>query len=109
MEITRVLRGLANERSLTVVAVVHQPSFSLLSLFDSIVLMSKGGRIAYAGPVKMMKSYFEDLGFAFPPGENAVEVCLSAISGLINSSNPEVTAFTIPDLWKVRTLVLLFC
>jgi ABC-type multidrug transport system ATPase subunit len=65
MELIRVLRQLADDRSITVVAVIHQPSFSLLSLFDSIVLLSKGGRMAYAGPVKSMKSYFEDLGFVF--------------------------------------------
>jgi ABC-type multidrug transport system ATPase subunit len=88
MELIRVLRQLADDRGITVVAVIHQPSFALLALFDSIVLLSKGGRMAYAGPVKSMKSYFEDLGFVFNSNENAVDVCLDAVSGLRTSTNP---------------------
>jgi hypothetical protein len=102
MELIRVLRQLADDRSITVVAVIHQPSFSLLSLFDSIVLLSKGGRMAYAGPVKSMKNYFEDLGFVFPASENAVDVCLDAVSGLRTSTNPAVTVASIPELWMKR-------
>lgn len=81
MELIRVLRQLADDRGITVVAVIHQPSFALLALFDWIVLLSKGGRMAYAGPVKSRKSYFEDLGFVFNSNENAVDVCLDAVSG----------------------------
>ncbi len=102
MELIRVLRQLADDRGITVAAVVHQPSFGLISLFDSIVLLSKGGRIAYAGPVKAMKSYFEELGFVFPSGENAVDVCLDAVSGLKTSANPAVTVKTIPEIWLKR-------
>jgi hypothetical protein len=102
MEMMRALRQLADDKGLTIVAVVHQPSFTLLSLFDNIVLLCKGGRMAYAGPVKLMQRYFEELGYAFKQGENAVDVCLDAISGLIESSQPEVTAAALPGLWQKR-------
>ena len=58
--------------------------------------------MAYAGPVRLMQRYFEELGFAFKPGENAVDVCLDAISGLIESASPGVTAAALPDLWQRR-------
>lgn len=102
MELIRVLRQLADDRGITVVAVVHQPSFSLFSLFDSIVLLCKGGRVAYSGPVKAMKAYFEELGFQFPSSENAVDVCLDAVSGLRSSTNPDVTVASIPEIWLKR-------
>ncbi len=66
------------------------------------MLLCKGGRVAYAGPVKLMQRYFEELGFPFKPGENAVDVCLDAISGMIDSARPEVAAAVLPDLWQKR-------
>ncbi len=60
--------------------------------------------MAYAGPVRLMQRYFEDSGYTFRPGENAVDVCLDAISGLIESSDISVTAASLPDLWHRKDM-----
>ena len=71
-----------------------------MQLFDNILILSKGGVTAYAGPVANLQSYFEGLGFTFEDGENKIDVCLDAVSGTIKSSNDSVTPDTIPEIWK---------
>ena len=95
----RALRRLA-ETNVTIVAVLHQPSWTLCNMFDDIMFLSKGGRVSYVGPVAGIRSYFEtDLGYVFPEGENIVDVALDAISGEIESLKEGVTADSIPELW----------
>ncbi|GBG34028.1 ABC transporter G family member 31 [Hondaea fermentalgiana] len=42
----------------TVLCTIHQPSREVFALFDDILLLQKGGRVAYHGPVAKMVSYF---------------------------------------------------
>jgi ABC-type multidrug transport system ATPase subunit len=45
------LRGIAR-RGVTAAAVVHQPSAEAFGLFDDLLLLGRGGRTAYYGPVE---------------------------------------------------------
>ena len=42
----------------TILCTIHQPSREVFSLFDDILLLQAGGRVAYHGPVDEMVSYF---------------------------------------------------
>lgn len=103
MEMLHALRTLAKERSLTIAAVIHQPSWQLAQKFDAFMILSKGGKTAFLGPTNEMQPYFESLGFAFPPGWNPVDVVLDCVSGVIPSSRPGITHQSLPSLWKEHT------
>eukprot|EP00475_Leptophrys_vorax_P032693 TRINITY_DN5076_c0_g1_i1.p1 TRINITY_DN5076_c0_g1~~TRINITY_DN5076_c0_g1_i1.p1 ORF type:complete len:625 (-),score=138.17 TRINITY_DN5076_c0_g1_i1:36-1910(-) len=53
------LRRLA-EKGMTVILSIHQPSSSIYSLFDKVLLLSQLGEIEYLGPAKSALQYFTD-------------------------------------------------
>ncbi|KAJ3112786.1 ATP-binding cassette sub- G member 2 [Phlyctochytrium bullatum] len=56
-----------------VIATIHQPSFDLLCLFDTIILLS-GGSIVYSGSPLRVVEYFESLGYPLSrPGMNPAD------------------------------------
>jgi energy-coupling factor transporter ATP-binding protein EcfA2 len=102
MEMIRALKRLA-EAKLTIALIIHQPSFSLLSHIDEVILLAKGGRVAFAGPVKSIRPYFEDeLGFPFAVGENIVDVAMDALSGIIQSDKEDVDPASLANLWEEK-------
>lgn len=78
-----VLLGLSRiaELGLNVVTVIHQPRYSIFTLFDDVMLLAKGGRLAYLGPSRLALDYFSSLGFDLPPNENPADFCLDVLSG----------------------------
>ncbi|MEW6348493.1 MAG: ATP-binding cassette domain-containing protein [Thermodesulfobacteriota bacterium] len=59
--IVALLRDLADNGGLTVVATIHQPSRRSFEQFDDVMLLGLGGRIAYYGPADHAVDYFEAL------------------------------------------------
>merc|ERR1719277_1933114 len=55
------------------IMVIHQPRYSLFTLFDDVLLLGKGGQTVYLGPSVGAKSYFEGLGFVMPANENPAD------------------------------------
>ncbi|KAJ3329063.1 hypothetical protein HDU76_008727 [Blyttiomyces sp. JEL0837] len=51
---------------LTTIAILHQPRPEVLDHFhDAILLAPNGKGVAYAGPVRKMRDYFQSIGFEF--------------------------------------------
>ncbi|KAF6823067.1 ABC-2 type transporter [Colletotrichum plurivorum] len=84
LTIGRLLRKLA-ESGQTVVCTIHQPAADLIKLFDHLVLLVPGGRLAYDGPLgdKCVEAlgYFADSGAARACGEheNPAEYLISVV------------------------------
>ncbi|KAA1075362.1 ATP-binding cassette transporter snq2 [Puccinia graminis f. sp. tritici] len=57
--IIQLLRRLASQFNLTVVVTVHQPSVEIFESFDRLILLQKGGNLAYFGPRDRAVAYFE--------------------------------------------------
>lgn len=66
----------------TIAAVIHQPSYEILQMFDDILLLAKGGRTAFYGPEGQVQSYFEKLGYALPQRTNPADVYMDIIAGI---------------------------
>lgn len=66
--VAETLRALAREK--IVIASLHRPGASVLRLFDKVLLLDAGGKIAYFGTPATMVSYFrtacEELGVTHP-------------------------------------------
>lgn len=68
---------------MNVIAVLHQPRFSIFALFDDIMLLGKGGRLVYLGPSWLAMPYFESLDFELPLHENPADFVMDVISGSV--------------------------
>ncbi|KAK6380318.1 hypothetical protein LTS17_005507 [Exophiala oligosperma] len=96
--IISLLRKLANNGQ-AILATIHQPSATLFEQFDSILLLAKGGRTTYFGPLgpdcRTLTRYFESAG-AKPCGhdENPAEYILRVIGD---------STLDWPEIWRISS------
>lgn len=110
--VAETLRSLARDK--IVIASLHRPGAPVLRLFDKVLLLDNGGRIAYFGTPQSMVAYFkeacDELAIAHPAviartplGADFVfdvlETPLSAIGGGLN---PAAVRRFPPSFWQER-------
>ena len=80
-----ILQGLKKMSGLgmNIITVIHQPRYSIFSLFDDVMLLCKGGMLAYLGPSQLALDYLEELGFPLPKNENPADFALDVLSGVV--------------------------
>eukprot|EP01039_Chlorochromonas_danica_P003582 gene3582-3923_t len=61
LNVARIVSQLA-KAGLTCVAVIHQPRAEIFNLLDDIIILVKGGRLAYQGPARFVLDYLAKLG-----------------------------------------------
>mmetsp|Transcript_33278 Transcript_33278/g.79774 ORF Transcript_33278/g.79774 Transcript_33278/m.79774 type:complete len:1220 (+) Transcript_33278:117-3776(+) len=92
---------------LTSVMVVHQPRWSLFSLFDDVLLLGKGGRVVYQGPAAGARRYFQQLGFESPDSENPADWIMDIIAGEVpNNRIPQFVPEMLYPLWELNQHVV---
>ncbi|KAJ5473142.1 CDR ABC transporter [Penicillium sp. IBT 31633x] len=83
----RFLRRLADAGQ-AVLVTVHQPSAQLFAEFDQLLLLAKGGKTVYFGPIGEnghdIKHYFSRYGAACPPETNPAEHMIDVVSGQLS-------------------------
>lgn len=77
--IMEVLQGLANEGR-TLILTIHQARSDLFKHFGNVLLLTRGGSPAYAGPARDMLAYFERQGFECPRHTNPADFALDLIT-----------------------------
>jgi ABC-type multidrug transport system ATPase subunit len=50
LKIVRLMHSLAHDKNRTVITSIHQPRSEIFDLFDQILLLTEGGRLAHLGP-----------------------------------------------------------
>ncbi|CAK9051481.1 Putative white-brown complex homolog protein 30 (Putative non-intrinsic ABC protein 12) (WBC-related protein 1) [Durusdinium trenchii] len=103
LEIIRSVKRLT-AIGMTVVMVVHQPRYSLFTLFDDLLLLGLGGRTVYLGKSEGALPYFGlldcKLGFEMPLHENPADWFMDVISGKVrNEKNPTLQPRKLADAW----------
>ena len=94
MQLIRQCRGLASGGR-TVVMTIHQPRREAFDLFDKILLLTTGGKVAYFGPVTGVKRYFGERSEVPPESaRNPADYVLDALDPLDDALGRA------PDLWK---------
>lgn len=84
---------------MTSIMVIHQPRYSLFTLFDDVLLLGKGGRTVYLGPSLGAKPYLEKIGFEMPTNENPADWIMDVISG--ECANSTFADFQLPMLFNL--------
>lgn len=100
LQVCAILRRVAEEAGMTVVAVIHQPRYDIFTMFHDVLLLGKGGRTVYLGPTKDAVAYFEALGFEVPNRCNPADFLIDVVSGSVPRSGfPEFIKEDLFDLW----------
>ncbi len=74
-----VLNQLASEGR-TIITTLHQSSSQLFNHFGNILLLTKGGRVAYSGRGNDMLTYMAGVGFKCPSTMNPADFALDVVS-----------------------------
>ncbi len=77
-QLTEFLRKLADSGK-TIIAVIHQPSQHVFSMFDDLLLVSEG-HLMYYGEVEKARPYFQNLGYVCAKETGTAEFILETIS-----------------------------
>ncbi|KAI5776697.1 ABC-2 type transporter-domain-containing protein [Geopyxis carbonaria] len=98
LSIVRFLRKLADESGLAILCTIHQPSAILFQDFDDVLLLAKGGREVYFGPIGQagttVISYFQRHGAAPASADaNPAEYILETIREAPGTQ-------TWPEIWE---------
>ncbi|CAE7031065.1 abcG1 [Symbiodinium natans] len=102
LDIMRSLKKLS-EIGMTVVMVVHQPRYSLFTLFDEVLLLGLGGKTVYLGNSKGVLPYFTSLSYRMPEHENPADWFMDVISGKVkNEGNPNLKSDGLAEIWAQR-------
>jgi ABC-type multidrug transport system ATPase subunit len=70
--VVECLVNLVKNYNRTVVFTIHQPRSNIVALFDHLILLAKG-RTVYSGPFDNCQAYFDNIGYACPPGFNIAD------------------------------------
>ncbi|SCV74104.1 BQ2448_6536 [Microbotryum intermedium] len=70
----------------TVVFTIHQPQSNIVALFDKLVLLASG-KMVYSGSAKDCQAYFNDIGWACPPGFNIADYLIDLTMATEKKSN----------------------
>lgn len=95
------LRRITKERELSCLTTIHQPSWSLLGLFDRVQLLARG-KIYYEGPPSDMIAWFDSLGFEVPMGANPADHYITLAENWDNSGEGEQRVHQLIDAWAKR-------
>ncbi|OCL02648.1 hypothetical protein AOQ84DRAFT_228715, partial [Glonium stellatum] len=85
-QLVRTLKNLAR-KGRTVIMTIHQPRSEIWSLFDNIILLTKGAP-AYSGSAEECLPYFSRLGYELPPFVNPAEYLIDIVA--VDSRSPEL-------------------
>ncbi|KAI9765233.1 MAG: hypothetical protein M1840_007725 [Geoglossum simile] len=69
------VRDVTKANNLIVVTSIHQPSTMTFELFDKLLLLSSG-KTGYCGEARMVKPYFDGIGFPMPTLTNPADFIL---------------------------------
>jgi ABC-type multidrug transport system ATPase subunit len=71
----------------TVICTIHQPRSNIFALFDMLLVLGQGGRVAYFGPASSALEYFSALGYDCPNLTNPADFLLDVTS--VDPRTPE--------------------
>ncbi|KAG2393483.1 hypothetical protein C9374_007014 [Naegleria lovaniensis] len=97
-EVCEALQAIAS-CGITVITVIHQPRYEIFNMFDTLLLLGKGGRTIYLGPISRVEEYFEEIGFTKPNGTNLADFVIDVSAGLIQNDTNDFDPSTLPDIW----------
>ena len=86
-----MLRALADEGR-TIISTIHQSRTELFEKFGNVLLLTRGGSVAYSGSASKMLPYFELCGHRCPTNTNPADFVLDLITVDLQHEDREATS-----------------
>ncbi|KAJ4704784.1 ABC transporter G family member [Melia azedarach] len=97
--VVNVLQRIAKSGSIVIMS-IHQPSYRILSLLDSLIFLSHGQTVYNETPDNLSK-FFEEFGHPIPENENRSEFALDIIRDLEESTSDGIASLVeFNKLWQ---------
>lgn len=93
------LKEIAVKRNLACLMTIHQPSWKIFSLFDKVILLTRGGTF-YSGPPSEAPAYFDTLGLPTPEGSNPADHFINIAENLDRTDESEKRVMSLLTSWK---------
>jgi ATP-binding cassette subfamily G (WHITE) protein 1 len=100
-ELIDLLRKIAIDHKVCVVAVIHQPSSKIWDLFDNVMFMAKGA-IVYHGPVPLVADYFASREYVCPTGYNPADHVMFILQTINQESLSELVSDYRPEMQRMK-------
>ena len=81
MQIVNLLNRYIQSKNMTIVAVLHQPSFALFNKFGNVIVQDKNGRNIFNGPPLKIAPYLANFGLDCPKHYNPADFVLDVANG----------------------------
>ena len=81
MQVIGLLERFIQSRNMTVLAVLHQPSFALFNKFGNVIVQDKNGRNIFNGPPHKLVPYLANFELACPANYNPADFVLDVANG----------------------------
>lgn len=87
-----LLHYLCRNNNTTIILTIHQPNEDMLELFNTVLLMSKGGNVVYSGLQSRLLEYFRSIHYLIPPEVNLANFALDLVTRAVDESAEIVEA-----------------
>ncbi|CAG2117101.1 unnamed protein product, partial [Medioppia subpectinata] len=84
--VIQCLKRLTEKHSMAIVTSIHQPNSLILSMFDRLYVLSKGGHCVFAGPPAQLRAHLNSCGVDCPPDFAPIELMLKIASKFPNKA-----------------------
>lgn len=70
----------SSDHQTTIICSIHQPRADIFYMFETVLLLSRGGKPTYCGKTSSIVKYFSDIGFNCPSDSNPADFFVDLVS-----------------------------
>lgn len=78
-QVMQAIGNMASMHNIAVIATIHSPSWDIFTLFNDLILLSKGDMV-YNASIQQLVPYFEGLGYSFPQFSNPADIVAELVN-----------------------------
>jgi hypothetical protein len=93
------LKEISQKRNLACLMTIHQPSWKIFTLFDKVILLTRGG-VFFSGPPIEAPAYFDSLGLPTPKGTNPADHFINMAENLDRTDESEKRVLSLLSSWQ---------
>ena len=85
---TQILRSLADNGK-TIIMTIHQPRLEVIQLLNNMILLAKGGKLAYYGPADASTYFTKQTGWEKPEEINPADFVMDVLESVAIKKSPD--------------------
>ena len=106
LEVLQILRSLADNGK-TIIMTIHQPRLEVIKLLNNMILLAKGGKLAYYGPADASHYFTKQTGWEKPDEMNPADFVMDLLESVAIKKSPMIGKHSIAN--PICTKPILIC